>query len=156
MGKFIIIALNYTFMGVYVSEKHDTETSQVSHCQQSTTHSSMQCQQIHSPESLSITHLLSPAPPRGAELSSLLDESSLLLDEDDDSSDPAAAQNFDMVAAVGVGLALWDRAKRCFVGSRYVVAGRVEGAKACPNCDTLPFIKLMVACLPPYLKPVPM
>jgi len=49
-----------------------------------------------SPESLSITHLLSPAPPRGAaEESSLLDESSELLLEDEASE--SAAQNFDIV-----------------------------------------------------------
>ena len=46
-----------------------------------------------SPESLSITHLLSPAPPRGAaEESSLLEESSELLEEES-----SAAQNFDIV-----------------------------------------------------------
>ena len=48
---------------------------------------------IVSPESLSITHLLSPAPPRGAaEESSLLEESSELLEEES-----SAAQNFDIV-----------------------------------------------------------
>jgi hypothetical protein len=48
-------------------------------------------------EHLSITHLLSPAPPLGAEESLLLDESSELDDDEEESSDPAA-QNLDMVA----------------------------------------------------------
>jgi hypothetical protein len=98
MGNFIIIALNYLSLVVIGCNKQTTDTSDTNIAtNQEQNKGNLSTTKPHAPESLSITHLLSPAPPRGAEESSLLDESSELLEEEDDSSDPPAAQNFDMV-----------------------------------------------------------
>ena len=63
-------------------------------------HHDKQCNYL--PESLSITHRLSPAllGPPAADESLDEDESSDEEEDDDESSDPAAAQNFDMIYCV--------------------------------------------------------